>query len=147
MPNEHDYNGSNTVIAIDPGRSKCGLAILSDDSEILFRSVDSPDCIQHLLPDLIDRFHPSALIVGDGTGSQMMIIQCKLSSMGLPIHQVDERYTSELARQRYLSEHTPKGWRRLIPLPLRVPDAPYDDYVAVILAERWLRDKNGFATE
>ena len=142
MPNQLDQNGLATVIAIDPGRAKCGLAILSEKGEILYRSVDRPGCIQRLLPELIDKYHPFALIVGDGTGSQLMVRQCKLSATELPIHKVDESHSSEQARKRYLMENPPKGWRRIIPQALRVPDAPYDDYVAVILAERWLREKS-----
>ena len=33
----------------------------------------------------------------------------------------------------------PRGWRRLLPVSMQMPPEPYDDYVAVILAQRFLR--------
>ena len=39
---------------------------------------------------------------------------------------------------RFLRAHPERGWKRLLPPGLRSPDRPYDDFVAVILAERYL---------
>jgi hypothetical protein len=50
---------------------------------------------------------------------------------------VDESYTSEAARRRYVAENPPRGLERLLPSSLRTPSVPYDDYVAVILGERF----------
>ncbi|HKM17981.1 MAG TPA: pre-16S rRNA-processing nuclease YqgF, partial [Limnochordia bacterium] len=37
--------------------------------------------------------------------------------------------------------HPPRGWRRLLPVSLQTPPVPIDDYVAVILAQRYLDGK------
>lgn len=96
------------------------------------RIVDTPDIAAVVLEVRGDTDVP--VIVGDGTGSRS-VLQF-LTEFGIPAGTVPERRTSEMARRRYLTEHPARGWRRLIPLGLRTPDQPYDDYVAVILAER-----------
>ena len=53
----------------------------------------------------------------------------------MTIQSVDEAFTSQRARQRFGLENPPRGLRRLIPPGLRTPPRPYDDYVAVLLAE------------
>ena len=58
---------------------------------------------------------------------------------------VDEHLTTLEARARYFVEHPPTGLKRLLPVSMQVPPEPYDDYVAVILGERFLasqREKN-----
>jgi hypothetical protein len=53
----------------------------------------------------------------------------------VPLRAVDEHGTTLRARARYFTDHPPRGWRRLIPRSLQTPPEPYDDYVAVLLAE------------
>jgi hypothetical protein len=48
---------------------------------------------------------------------------------------IEEAGTTLAARARYFKEHPRRGWRRLLPLGLQTPPEPYDDYVAVLLAE------------
>ncbi|MDP7423155.1 MAG: resolvase, partial [bacterium] len=50
---------------------------------------------------------------------------------------VDERESTLEGRRRYFQEHPPRGLWRLVPLSLRYPPEPFDDLVAVILAERF----------
>lgn len=128
---------ASVVIAIDPGRYKVGVAVVERQGKVLYRAVLTVQELQAQLPELCARFRPEGIVVGDGTGWR--IIQPMLSSLaaGVPVHVVDESFTSEEARRRYLRENAPRGWRRLLPPWLRVPDQPYDDYVAVILAERY----------
>ena len=52
---------------------------------------------------------------------------------------VDEHHSSEEGRRRYFQANPPKGWRRLLPIGLQTPPKPYDDYVAILLAERYVR--------
>jgi RNase H-fold protein (predicted Holliday junction resolvase) len=126
-----------SVLAVDPGRSKCGVAIVTSGSVLLREIVDTVS-----LPDraaaLIHRFAPCSLVVGDGTGSAPVIQMLDSLRGDIPLVRVDESHTSELARVRYMAENPPRGLRRLLPSFLRTPEAPYDDYVAILLAERWL---------
>lgn len=87
---------------------------------------------------ITDKYRISIIVVGDRTNSK--IIGKVLKPFGLPVAMVDEDHSSYEGRKRYLKEHT-RGLLRLIPLGLRSPGEAYDDYVAVILAERFLEKK------
>ena len=54
---------------------------------------------------------------------------------------VDEYYTTQLARKEYWQARPPKGWRRLLPVSMQVPPEPVDDFVAVLLAQRYLNSR------
>ncbi len=133
-----------TVLAVDPGTSKCGMALVrrSEESaiELLWRSVVP---IEAVLPKLHEAFsnHPFQLIIiGGGTGSKTVVHEIRehLPSMGILI--VDEKDTTYQARERYWEHNPRKGWRRFLPATLQVPPGPVDDFVALILAERVLMD-------
>ncbi len=126
-----------TVLAIDPGRAKCGVAVVDLTGAILHRCVISTESVDASVDELFIRFLPQVAIIGDGTGTAD-IVNRLATVLKCPLHVVDEKHTSEAARDRYLKENAPKGLGRIVPPSLRVPDKPYDDYVAVILAERWL---------
>jgi len=125
------------VMAIDPGSSKVGLAVVRSDGQVLHRAVLAIEECERDLASLYQRFRPQCLVVGSGTGFRAMEMLLRRVLPDVPMQVVDEAYTSEQARRRYLRENPPKGWRKLIPSWLRTPDRPYDDYVAVILAERY----------
>lgn len=128
------------VLAIDPGRSKVGLAVVRSDGWVLHRAVLAIEEFGRELEPLCQRFRPQCIVVGGGTGFRALETLLRNLSSDVPVHVVNEAYTSEEARRRYLRENPPKGWRRLIPSWLRTPDRPYDDYVAIILAERYWRE-------
>ncbi|MCS6949059.1 MAG: hypothetical protein RMM06_01085 [Armatimonadota bacterium] len=123
------------VLAIDPGRSKVGIAVVRRDKQVLHRSVVAVVDLHTEVQRLLVRFRPQCIVIGGGTGFRAL--EPLLRAVSLPVHIVDEAYTSEQARRRYLRENPPKGWRRLLPAWLRFPEQPYDDYVAIILAERY----------
>lgn len=131
-----DANHPN-VISIDPGRSKVGLAVVQSDGQVLFRAVLALEEFHEVLGELCQRFHPQRIVVGGGTGFRALEPLLHNLSSDVPVQVVNEAYTSEEARRRYLRENPPKGWRRIIPSWLRSPERSYDDYVAVILAERY----------
>ena len=59
----------------------------------------------------------------------------------LEIVLVDEHHSSEEGRKRYFCDNPPIGWRRFLPRTLLFPERAYDDYVAVVLAERFFGSK------
>lgn len=130
----------SVVIGIDPGRSKVGLAVVRNDGQVLHRSVLAIEEFEKELGFLFRRFRPQCIVVGGGTGFRALEPLLRNLSSEVPVHVVNEAYTSEEARRRYLRENPPKGWRKIIPSWLRTPEQPYDDYVAVILAERYWRE-------
>ncbi|GIV18512.1 MAG: resolvase [Armatimonadota bacterium] len=128
------------VFGIDPGRSKVGVAVVQSDGQVLYRAVLAVEELSGELSRLCERFRPQSVVVGGGTGFRSLEPLLRQVLSDVPMQVVNEAFTSEEARRRYLRENPPKGWRRLIPSWLRTPDEPYDDYVAVILAERYWRE-------
>jgi len=131
-----------TVLAIDPGSSKCGMALAKRDEqgelEILWRKISPrPEVLSNIEEALeVEAFN--LVVVGSGTSSKDLIRQIREFMPGLGLLVVDEKDTTLQARERYW-EHTPRsGWRRLLPASLQVPPEPVDDFVALILAERVL---------
>jgi RNase H-fold protein (predicted Holliday junction resolvase) len=139
MPGQHSEESPNdlVVLAVDPGRAKCGVAVVSSRGVLHREIVPAPD-LSGRAAALLRRFAPACLVVGGGTGSGPILAALDACRGDVPLAAVDEAHTSELARARYLRENRPRGLRRLVPSFLRTPETPYDDYVAVILAERWL---------
>jgi len=131
-----------TVLAIDPGRDKCGMALVrrgdDDRIELLWRGVVPRAMV---LPKLHEAYAVAPyqlIIIGGGTQSQAVVQQVRehLPSLGTLV--VDERDTSLQARERYWEHHPRRGWRRFLPATLQIPPDPVDDFAALILAERVL---------
>ena len=130
------------IIAIDPGSHKVGVAVVSSTAETINKSVSSRDECNDLISGLINEFNVEVVVLGNGTCSKEIreFVETNFSEVHLEV--VDETETSRFARERYLKENPPKGIGRLVPMGLRTPSEPYDDYVAVILAERYLKTGN-----
>jgi RNase H-fold protein (predicted Holliday junction resolvase) len=124
------------VLAIDPGREKCGLAVLDTEAGLLERRVVARRELPEVIRDWCDRYQPDLLLLGSGTGSRDLARP--LSALAVPLRRVPERDTTRRARGRYFADHPPRGWRRLIPLSLQTPSLPIDDYAAWIIAEEFL---------
>ena len=125
------------VLAIDPGSAKCGLAVVQRDGAVRFRAVVPTARVVADARELAVAYRPDAVVIGNGTGSKPLLLQLQASGLPAPLLTVDESYTSQAARLRYLATNAPRGWQRLLPRSLRTPPVPYDDYVAVLLAERY----------
>lgn len=125
------------VLAVDPGRSKCGMAVVRRDGKVLFRAIVAAESLMAAVRTQIAQHRPRVLLVGDGTGSRLLLKALREAGLPLAIERVEEAHTSEAARARFVAENPPRGWQRLLPRSLRTPSRPYDDYVAVILAERF----------
>jgi len=126
----------NCVLAVDPGRSKCGVAVVSKSEGVLARTIVPLDALADTAALFKARFNPDAAAVGKGTGGSEALRLLK--SLDIPIYVVDEKHTTAMARSKYFADHPPRGWRRLIPKGLLVPPEPYDDYAAVLIAESCL---------
>jgi RNase H-fold protein (predicted Holliday junction resolvase) len=124
------------VLAIDPGRDKCGLAVLDATDGLLARAVVSRGELMSTLREWCERYRPELLLLGSGTGSRQ--VRELLIPLSLPVQPVSEWHTTRSARQRYFADHPRRGWRRLLPASLQTPPVPVDDYAAWILAEQFL---------
>ncbi len=132
------------LLAIDPGRQKCGLAVVNEKAQVLTKEVIPVERLKEKVEALEEEFGLNKIIVGDRTNSSH-IRQC-LVSFKKPIMIVNEDKSTLEGRYRYLKENT-RGLARIIPIGLRIPREPFDDYVAVILAERFLNTPTLFKEE
>ena len=126
----------DAVIGIDPGRSKAGYALLDDAGAVVAAGIESLECLDGCVGELLTRRRVGAIALGRGTNASR--VRIALMHFSLPVHLVDEHETSRLARGLYFAEHPPRGWRRLIPLGLQLPPRPIDDYAAILIARRFL---------
>lgn len=125
------------VLAIDPGRDKCGIAVVHKTNGIQTRQVVPAGRLGLVLAELVSSYSLDAIVLGDGTASREIRELLRREQPGLTVNLVDEAHSTEVARRRYWRENPPAGLRRLIPVTMQVPPVPVDDYVAVILAERY----------
>ena len=126
------------VIAVDPGRDKCGLAVVAVDGTVLARAVvDAPE-VGSAVAELVRAHEAATIVLGERTGSREVRAAIAAAAPDTQIITADEHMTTLEARRRYWRESPPRGLLRLIPEGLRVPPEPIDDWAAVILAERHL---------
>lgn len=125
------------IIAIDPGRVKCGIAVL-DATGIRHRAIVEAGQLPATLASLVAEFQTQQVVVGSGTRAIESANLIKSEVPGVVVYLEDELYSTLEARRRYFQENPPRGWRRLLPLSLQVPPKPYDDFAAVIVGERFL---------
>jgi len=131
------------IIAVDPGTKKCGLAVINKHSVFEHSVLERQETLAQM--DVwLKMYAVDAIVVGDGTGSRQFIAELTASypAWGKLVHMVDERFSTEEARKRYFKEHPPRWLARLLPVTMLTPPCPVDDYVAVILAERYLENIN-----
>jgi RNase H-fold protein (predicted Holliday junction resolvase) len=124
------------VIGVDPGRSKAGYALLEMSGKVVAAGIEPIDRLPASLAELVRSRSVAAIALGRGTNARA--VGAALEALGLPIHLIDEYETSRLARSLYFADHPPRGWRRLIPIGLQVPQRPVDDYAAILIARRFL---------
>lgn len=125
------------VLGIDPGREKCGLAVVSVDS-VIFQEVVAREEFIAVVKQLAKEYNVDMVVLGDGTGSRVFFEELQEQLPLLKVVTIDEQHSTEEARVKYWSDHPPRGWRSLLPTTMQLPPEPYDDYVAVILAQRYL---------
>lgn len=126
------------VAALDPGRDKCGFAVLDATGKVLRQRVIRTDQLEEEVRAAWREYGFAILIEGNGTTSSAARRRLQQALPELQIEVVDEYRTTEMARGMYWRTHPPRGWRRLLPVSLQVPPEPVDDFVAVLLARRYL---------
>jgi RNase H-fold protein (predicted Holliday junction resolvase) len=127
------------ILGFDPGRDKCGVAIMDGERSILYHQIiDSAQAVA-VLQQLCRQFNVKLVVMGDRTTAKTW--RNSLTS-GLPstisIEMVDENNSTLEARDRYWQMYPPQGLQRLIPQGMRLPPRPVDDIVAILLIERYL---------
>lgn len=124
------------ILGIDPGTHKAGFAVIGDRGETIAKGIEPLATLLERVQVLATQFEIGAVALGGGTHART--VAGTLERLRLPVHLVDERETTLLARVLYFQEHPPRGWRRLVPLGMQLPPGPIDDYAAILIARRYL---------
>ena len=128
------------VLAVDPGKEKCGLAVCGPEGILAHRIVSTAD-VDRLVRTWMAEYRVDAVIVGNLTYGKHVFD--KIADLEVPVSMAEEAGTTLRARRRYFQDHPPRGWRKLLPLDLQTPPEPYDDYAAVLIGERYLSGEAG----
>ncbi len=132
------------LIGFDPGKDKCGIAlieVLATDYRILCQEVVEASASLAVLEQLGTNYPITELILGNQTLSKSWQRRISERMPDLNIIVVDERSSSQEARQRYWDLYPARGCQRLVPRGMRTPPRPIDDIVALILLERYLLER------
>ena len=126
-----------SVLGLDPGTRKCGFAVITElGAKPLALGIVPIEVLPERLREIAARTPIRLAAIGRGTN--VATVAGAVRELGIPVELVDEHETTLRARARYFEDHPPRGWRRLIPRGLLLPDRPIDDYAALLIAERFL---------
>ncbi len=128
------------IIAIDPGTKKCGYAVVDSNLSVLQREVVPTEKITKIIEDSLNIYKINKIILGNGTNYKNIEERLKNHFSLLKIVLIEEKFSTLEARKKYFEAHPPRGILKIIPLSLRVPPCHYDDFVAILLAEKYFRN-------
>ncbi|MGB3300906.1 MAG: resolvase [Phormidesmis sp.] len=132
-----------TLLGIDPGSAKCGLAVVGLDRSLHYHQVVLVSEVTDTIQTLRETYPVSNIVMGDQTGSKQWRQRLEELPNAPRVILVDERYSSLEARDRYWQMYPPKGIGKLMPQSLRSIPRPIDDIVAILLIERYLKRLSG----
>ncbi|HEX8237424.1 MAG TPA: pre-16S rRNA-processing nuclease YqgF [Abditibacteriaceae bacterium] len=142
-PSGKSHSHPLRVLAIDPGRDKCGVAVVVTDESgqqsVLERRIVPREHISRAVLPLLEQHAIRRIVLGHATTSKKLQDELHRILPEVEIVIVDETGSTLEARALYWQEHRPRGWRRLVPLSLQVPPEPVDDFAAIVLARRFLK--------
>lgn len=127
-----------TILGLDPGRDKCGVAVMNSKPEILDHQVVDSDKAIATISELYRQYNLNLIVIGDGTTSKAWREQINSSEVTVPVVTINETNSTLEARDRYWEMYPPQGLQRIVPQSLRIPPRPIDDIVAILLIERYL---------
>lgn len=127
------------IIVIDPGKDKCGLAILDGSARTLEKKIVPRRELAYEVPGFLAKYAIQTIVVGGSTTSRSVQKELMRMDIMASIVFIEESFSTQEARKRYFKENPPKGLLRFVPKGLLSPPHPVDDYAAVILGERYLK--------
>lgn len=130
---------NDEILAIDPGREKTGIAILKNSDVLEHKIINSDELVQ-IIKSLLEKYIIKTIVMGNGTSSKKKYDLLKREFIDKDIVLINEYRTTDEARKLYFQENPPKGWKKLIPLGMQVPPVPVDDYAAIVIGRKYLKD-------
>lgn len=135
---------NENILAIDPGREKTGIAVLNNDSDVLEHKIINSEDLISQIKNLFNDYVINLIVMGNGTSSRKKYNLLKQEFMDVKIVLIDEYRTTDEARKLYFQENPPKGWKKLIPLGMQVPPVPVDDYAAIVIGRKYLKNNRWY---
>lgn len=130
---------NDEILAIDPGREKTGIAILKNSDVLEHKIINSDELVQ-IIKSLLEKYIIKTIVMGNGTSSKKKYDLLKQEFIDRDIVLINEYRTTDEARKLYFQENPPKGWKKLIPLGMQVPPVSVDDYAAIVIGRKYLKD-------
>lgn len=127
-----------TILGFDPGRDKCGVAVMDSKDRVLYHRVVDSERSLAIIEQLTKQYAVDLIVMGNGTTFKTWQQQIESRLPNASIVTVNEANSTLEARDRYWTMYPPQGIKRLIPQGLLIPPRPVDDIVAILLIERYL---------
>ena len=147
------------ILAIDPGRDKCGWVFASEEGKLVASGIFSADRAAEFFRAVVsgkgreiasfalektgsfpEWFSVHECLVGNGTGKELLLSLAKSVSIGVKL--VPEKGTTLLARKLYWKHHPPRGIRKLLPEGMRVPPRDVDDFAALAIVLKFIESQS-----
>jgi len=128
------------VLAIDPGKKKCGIAVVDNRLQFITGAVVNSKELVQRIKTYLERYEINNILVGSGTSSGEMIEIISKKFPNAMVIKVTEKDTTMQARKRYFEYHPPTGLLKFFPTSFLIPPRPYDDFAALLIAERFFRN-------
>lgn len=128
------------ILSIDPGKKKCGLAVVDNKLSFITGAVVNKEELTNKMQEYLQKYQIRKIVIGSGTNSENIINLIKEQFPDLLIREVVEKDTTRQARKYYFEYYPPTGLWKFIPVSLRVPPRPYDDFAAYAIARLFFHD-------
>jgi RNase H-fold protein (predicted Holliday junction resolvase) len=127
------------ILAIDPGKEKCGVALMSENGNVLSRRVVPRQELSLSIIDHVASNRITSIVIGAGHFGSEVETELKKRGLSTEINFVSEKDSTWQAKKLYWQQNPPKGWRRLFPTSFLSPPIPIDGYAAEIIGLRYLK--------
>ena len=128
------------VIAIDPGKSKCGLVLADISQKKVYEAIIIKSAfIENHVRNLITAEDVSQIIIGNGTTSKE--IREKLYFFKKEIITFEEKNTTYRAKARYFELFPISGLKFLMPREVFILNKNLDAISALIILEDYCKNK------
>ena len=134
------------VIAIDPGKSKCGLVLVEISEKKVFKAIIvKSELLEKYVRNLIKSEDISQIIIGNGTTSRE--IREKLNFFKKEIIIFNEKNTTYRAKERYFELFPISGLKFLVPREIFIMNKNLDAIAALIILEDYCGSKFTFSKD
>ena len=130
-------NTTAKILSVDPGRDKCGLAVLDSGGNIIFKSVCARNEVVNQIESMVENFKPELIALGDGTGSKEIKKEIG-ERTDIEILSIPEKNTTLEARELAWKNEAPCGIWCLIPKLFWPTPPDCDAWAAVVIGKKAL---------